>query len=454
MNSKRGYFARAARRAAAAAPAAILGGCLLGPWNLAPQDQPAKVQLEVACMLVRDRPFDTLWLERPLSFASAYDSGLAFVDTAATRIRIVRTDAAPPETVVYRMARAYTRVWLPDSNTHDTVRAGGRYRLEASVAWDAAREFPQAHAPRVDSLWAETYVQRRYAIRDTALVPIEALHPSLSLGLPAGSAGKALADSAALGALYDSLEGIRSLAARGITRGDLRRYLQGYPVLKPLLRGDSAYFIFDPSQAAASDANTDRIGRWSRQWYFLQDFDARDYGGLVAQYAYDTTGYRILDPLTQALQANFGGKPPDSANLFQVSRTRFLGITAKAVAGAHGYPDTLAWGNRNLLYAGRDVIYFYAVDSLYVEYQRSLNPSFGISLGGDGGGRGGGGGGGFGSAGNLVHYSNIEGGDGYFAAAAVDSFPVHLSALKDTFSVPALEQAWRKHKDDRNNRGF
>jgi hypothetical protein len=444
MNFERGWISKIVL----AFSVALLGGCLLGPWNLTPQDQVAKVQLEVALMLVQGKPFDTLWIERPLTFANGYDSSVAFINSAASETRIIRTDVSPPETVLYRMSSIDTRAWLPDAGGRDTVRQGARYRLEASLDWDAAREFPRLHAMRMDSLTAETYVQRHYAVRDTAWAPLESLHPALSLGLPPDLVSRALADTAVLDHLYDSLEAIRSLSRMGVGTMELRQYLGGGLVMRPLAKGDTAFYIFDPTKVVDPDpANPDPIGRYSRQWRFIQDLDKRDFGGLSVGYAYDTTQARILDPLTQGLQGLFDGGKVDTAKLYQRGHTRFLGITGKADPGASGYPDTLAWGNRNLDYTGRDAIYFYAVDSLYVEYQRAFNPSFSISLGGDRGGntrR---------AANNALHYSNIRGGDGYFSAAAVDSFVVHLVALKDTIPVPILHAASIERDKRRNQRG-
>ncbi len=427
--------------------ALALSGCLLGPWNLTPQDQQAKVQIEVACMLVSGKPFDTLWLERPLDFNSAYDSTAAFIDTNASTVRIIRTDVTPRETTMYSMSLPYTRAWLPRA-PGAVARAGGKYRLEAFIRWDAARTYPQTHAFQVDTLSAEAYIQARYHIRDTAYAPLEAMHPSLSQGLSANTASAALASDAGLSALYDSLDAIYPLRNHGITQEDLSQYLKGYPVQKPLHRGDTAFYIFDASKVKdANPGNPDLISRYSRQWNFLQDLDKRQFGGLVASYMHDTLGNRILDPLNQALQAARGRTSIDSAQQYQQGQTRFLGLTGSVVAGNTAYPDTVAWGNRNLSYTGPDMIYFYGVDSLYAIYQRSLNSGFTVSLGG------GGGGGGIGrGAGNVVHFTNIEGGDGYFSAAAVDSFPVFLRAMQDTLPLPALHQAWLV-RDAKRRRG-
>jgi hypothetical protein len=444
MSSERGR----ARAIAALASACLLAGCLLGPWDLAPQDQIAKVQLEVSALLVQGKAFDTLWIERPLTFANGYDSSLAFIDSSASKVEVIRTDVAPPETVSYRMSPVDTRAWLPVPGSPDTVRPAGRYRLEARIRWDAAREFPQAHAFRTDTLSAEAYVQRHYAIRDTAWVPLEALHPALSLGLPPALVARALADTAVLRLLYDSLESIRSLSRHDVGPAELRTYLAGGLVMRPLAKGDTAFYIFDASKVAdPNPANPDPISRYSRQWRFIQDLDKRDFGGLALAYAYDTTGARILDPLTQALRNLFGRGKIDTARLYQRGNYRFLGITDKAEPGASGYPDTLAWGNRNLDYTGRDVIYFYAVDSLYTEYQRAANPGFRFALGGDGGG------GGRVPANNAVHFSNIRGGDGYFSAAALDSFTVHLVAMKDTIPVPILHAASLARDQRRGGQG-
>ncbi len=442
MSSERKWI----KRLAAPAAALALGGCLLGPWDLTPQDQVAKVQLEVALMLVQGKPFDTLWIERPLTFANGYDSSAAFIDSAASRALVIRTDASPPETVSYRMSSSNTRVWLPEAGSADTARQGGRYRLQAWLKWDAAREYPQRHEWRTDTLTAVTYVQRHYAIRDTAWAPIESLHPSLSLGLPPALTARALADSQTLGRLYDSLEAIRSLSRLGVEKEDLRVYLAGGLVLRPLTKGDTAFYIFDPAKVTdPNPANPDPIGRYSRQWRFVQDLDRRDFGGLAVAYAYDTAQARILDPITQSLRSIFGNEKVDTAGLYQRGHIRFLGITGKADPGVTGYPDTLAWGNRNLDYTGRDAIYFYAVDSLYVEYQRAFNPSFSISLGGDRGGNS------RRAANNALHYTNIQGGDGYFSAAALDSFTVQLIALKDTIPVPILHAASIERDKRRGN---
>jgi hypothetical protein len=435
-----------ARAVAALALAGLLGGCLLGPWDLAPQDQIAKVQLEVSALLVQGKPFDTLWIERPLTFANGYDSSAAFIDSSASRVEVIRTDASPPETVSYRMSPIDTRAWLPVPGSPDTVRPAARYRLEARIRWDAAREFPQAHAFRSDTLSAEAYVQRHYAIRDTAWVPLEALHPSLSLGLPPALIGRALADAAALRRLYDSLEAIRPLSRIGVGPADLRTCLAGGLVMRPLAKGDTAFYIFDASKVPDPDpADPDPISRYSRQWRFVQDLDKREFGGLALAYAYDTAGARILDPLARSLQNLLGTRKIDTARLYQPGDYRFLGLTDKAEPGASGYPDTLAWGNRNLDYTGRDVIYFYAVDSLYTEYQRAANPGFRFAPGGGGGGRV--------PANNAVHFSNIRGGDGYFSAAALDSFTVHLIALKDTIPVPILRAASLARDQQRGGRG-
>jgi len=405
--------------------------------------------LEVSTMLIQGRHFDTLWIERPLTFSNGYDSSVAFIDTSLTHVYVIRTDVNPHDTVHYQMSSVDTRAWLPKQNLQDTARLvviGGRYHLEAHVNWDRAREYPSEHEMHMDTLRADAYVQKSYAISDTAWVPLEALHPSLSLGLPAKLINSSLADQKILLHLFDSLSSIYSFSKHSITISDFKNYLSGGLVLRPLLRGDTAFYIFDNTKVPDPNVtNPDPISRYSRQWKFIQKLYVPDFGGLAIGYAYDTTRARIIDPQPSPFQSLTNKNKVDTAGLYQRGHTRFLGITASTQPGVSGYPDTLSWGNRNLGYTGRDVIYFYAVDSMFVEYNSRTNPGFSFSIGGNGGG-----GGNRRAANNSVHYSNIMGGDGYFSAAAVDSFVVNLIAVKDTVPIAVTHSA-SILRDDRRN---
>ncbi len=434
-------------------PAMLLVSCLLGPWNLTHQNSPAKVQLEVSCILVSGHPFDTLFLERPLSFNNGYDSTIGFVDTTASQILVIRTDIAPSETVSYAMSPMDTRVWLPRrrGNLQDTVRIGAHYHLAASIKWDAAHEFPQAHEFHLDSLNAFTYIPTHYHIAQTAMVPIEALHPSLSIGLSLATTSLALSDPNQLQNLYDSLNTLHSLTQNNITKKDLAQYLQGQLVLKPLHTGDSAYFIFDSTQVMGLNSqDPGSISRFAQQWKFIQDIDHKEYGGLISILGFDTSASRIIDP-TPSLQSLFGDKKIDSARLYQIGNRRLLHITAAILPGITSYPDSVGWVNTDFKYTGHCVLYFYSVDSLYINYQRGINPPQILNLGGGGGGNGGGGRNR--APANIVHFSNIQGGDGFFTAAALDSFVVEMKAVQNTIPVPALHQAWAKDQQRRNNGG-
>lgn len=433
MNSKpaRAVFHRLMAPVGAMATA-LLAGCL-GPWNVDVNNGQAPVRLEVSCMLVAGRPFDSLWLERPLSFQSAYDSSVSFVDTTRSFLQVIRLDA-PGDTVIYHPDPYNTRLWRPDRL--DTVRIGARYAFRARVRWNASVDFPVNAEWREDTLAAETYVQRLYAINNTASVPIEALHPALSLGLPSGRISLALQDTvSSLNALYDSLNSVKSLSTLNVSVTDFLRYLRGYPVFRPLHKNDTAYYIFDPSSAKDfHTGNSGGIHRYARQWSFLQSFSPLDFGGLLLVGGHDiVNGTRILDPLTKQIHQSLNLKP-DSADLYQTGNTRLSQVHAGTIMGVPGYPDTLPFSNLNIDYAGKDVFYFYAVDSLYIHYLAGINSNQG---GEDDGG---------GNAGNAHPYSNVRGGWGYFTAAVLDSFPVQVIALQDTYSVAALHQAWLNNR--------
>jgi len=278
----------------------FFAGCLLGPWNLVPQNDVAKVQLEGSTMLIQGRPFDTLWIERPLTFSNGYDSSVAFIDTSLTHVYVIRTDVNPHDTVLYQMSPFDTRAWLPKQKLKDTVLLvgmGRRYHFEAYVNWDHALEYPSEHEMHMDTLRADAYVQKSYAIADTAWVPLEALHPSLSLGLPAKLINPALADQKILTHLFDSLSSVYSFSKHATTISDFKNYLNGGLVLRPLRRGDTAFYIFDNTKVPDPNVtNPDPISRYSRQWKFIQKLYAPDFGGLAIGYAYDTTLARIIDP--------------------------------------------------------------------------------------------------------------------------------------------------------------
>ncbi len=424
------------RRFLPLAAAAGLAGCLLGPWNMQVDSQKAPITLNVSCMLVAGRPYDSLWLERPLSLDQQYDSARAFVAADSTRIFVVR-EGSPADTVYYRMDSLDTRIWRPVKT--DTVGVGAHYTLHAFVRWNNAREFPADTSFADDTLTAATYTQGYYSLREPVEVPLEALHPALATGLPLAVEQKALQDTGDLAALYDSLNAIKPWAPLGVTVADFQRYLQGYLVLRPVADGDSVYFIFDPTAAPNPDAGSGGIlQHFARSWHFAQNYDAADYGGLVVVMGWDTTRARIESPLRKEFEQSLSQTKIDSASLYQPENSSVAEILTRGGMQVANYPDTVAISNLALGYTGRNTFYFYAVDSNYANahYRDVVAP-----------GIGGGGGGNAGQSGNVIEPTNVQGGAGYFSAAVVDSLSVQVMALSpDTFSVPALHKVWLRQK--------
>jgi hypothetical protein len=412
--------------------AVALMGCS-GPWNTEVDSKPAPVQLQVSCMLVAGRSFDSLWLERPLSFYRKYDSSTSFIDTVSSDVFIVREDSVL-DTVFYRMSGSNTRVWLPVNNL-DTVRLGAQYHLRASLRWNAAREFPIDTDWRTDTLDAVSRVQSSYNVDHTVLAPIEALHPSLSMGLPGETMRMVLADTAALlGRLYDSLNAIRSLAGKGITPVELFKYLQGTEVLLPLRDGDSAYYIFDASDVPDPDGgDMGMIKRYTRQWKFRQNVAASEYGGVVIAGEFDNSRARIWSPLDKLLSVGFGDSEPDVEKFYQPGQSRLISITEKTPENRPGYPAILPLGNASLGYTGKNTLRFYAVDADYAkDREQEADPASGDMSGGLGDD----------DNGDLPSHSNIRGGIGYFATAVQDSFTIYIQAVSpDTFPVPDMRRS-------------
>ncbi len=432
MNNTPKTYPKFSALAALAALAGLGAAACNGPWNMQAVDGPQPAKLWVSLLLVADRPLDTLWLERPLPLAGKTDSSLAFVDTAQSRIEV---SESPTGTVLrFRPVPGRASAWVSEDTAY-RIKRGTEYAFKAQVRWNAASDFPSGSAYQSEILTATTKVPARYSLDSLAWMPMEALHPTLSGGLPPASYARAGQDTAYRKSLYDSLEAIRSLADRGITEADFSQYLQGQTVFRPVRREDTVFYIFDASTAI--DYSGASQHRYSLPWLFGQVIDKADFGGVILSQHFDSTRARIYDPLQKILDDAFNQKL-DSANYYQRGQTRALQVNGSYAADLKGYPDTLRLSNSVWGYTGRNVLHAYSVDPLYYEYYKGLIQS-GTSTGS-------GLGGGSSRAQNVLRYSNVANGDGYFSAAIADSFAIQIQAVRDTIPVSALRNAWMRTK--------
>lgn len=437
MEKIRKHFTRALARPAALAALAVFGavGCN-GPWNMEAEEGPQRAKLWVSLLLVADRPLDTLWMERPRPLSRKVDPAAVFVDTAQSSVEVVEAGTAGgAETVLrYRPVPDRAAAWVAEDTAY-RVKRGAEYRFQASVRWNVSPDFPGGAEYRTEVLAARARVPSGYSLDSLARMPMESLHPTLSVGLPPASAALARRDAAYRKDLYDSLESVRSLSARGIGEADFARYLAGEAVYFPVRREDTVYYIFDA--APSTDYSGATTHRYSLSWLFGQTVDKRDFGGLIMAQGFDSTGSRIYDPLQKGIDDALGSDL-DSVAFYQRGQSRPMIIAGSYFSGLEGYPDTLRLTNLLWGYTGRNVLRSFSVDPLYYEYYKGLIQS-GVDVGpGLGGGSS--------RPQNVLRYSNIENGDGYFSGAVADSFAVELKAMRDTVPISALRSAWRRDR--------
>jgi hypothetical protein len=406
-----------------------MSGCN-GPWNMEAVDGPKPAKLWVSMLLVADRPLDTLWLERPLPLARKTDPSAAFVDAAQSRLEI--TETGTTTVLGFRPVPGRAAAWVAEDTAY-RVKRGAEYALRAAVRWNAAADFPTGTEYKSEVLTAAARVPEGYSLDSTVDMPMEALHPTLSVGLPAASAALARRDAAYRKTLFDSLESVSPLAARGVTEADFEAYLNGGTAFHPVRRNDTVYYIFDP--AMVKDYSGASTHRYSLPWLFGQNVDKQAFGGVILSEHFDSTRARIYDPLQKGIDEAFQDDL-DSVEFYQRGQVRTMLTGGSYYSDLKGYPDTLRLTNLLWGYTGRNVLHAYSVDPLYYEYYKGLITSGTDQDGGLGGGSS--------RPQNVLRYSNVANGDGYFSAAVADSFALQLKAVRDTIPISALRAAWRR----------
>lgn len=385
-----------------------------GPWNMTPESDDSAPRLWVSSLAVADLPFDTLWLERPMGIEQGYDSTAKFVDTAASRVLVIREDLA--DTIEYRLAPGSGVAWLPTEPV--IVARGATYRLSAKVRWTTA-----SGDQREDEISASTTVPRIYSILPWALAPIEALAPWAS-GL-----AKVSDASRDRRAILDSLK---------VTDATLDSARANLPVYRPVRKEDTVWYIHD--DAKVKDILGKTVQRAYRTYLFGQAIRRSDWWGNLVTQNFDTAGYYIENIISKQIHVSIGSSP-DSVEFYQKGNLRVLDMNPaygdqQFPAEVNAIIDTLAkavggdvepylMSNVYLAYTGRSVQRFYALDRNHYEYfARQSNAS------------------------NALRWSAVRNGDGYFSSAVVDSFPLYVRATQDTFSVPALHAVWCREQKE------
>jgi hypothetical protein len=265
---------------------------------------------------------------------------------------------------------------------------------------------------KVSDLVATTYTPKVFSQGPVLQAPLEALFPTLAAsGFAAfqswaGSTSKPVQDS---------------LAERSVSSSTMDSLKRGLPVFRPIRSGDAVWYIRSQENVAGLDGSS--IQRDDRAYLAPQTLDRPVFGGILAFQRFDSTRARILDPITQTLDATLGKKSftsTDSARYYQKGQWRSIDFT-DAYAGKLTYwPDQMQIKNLDIGYTGLNVFYSYAMDTTYAAHLRGLS-----------------------NASNSLGYSNISGGTGYFSGAAADSVSIYVqSPTSDTFAVADLRHAY------------
>lgn len=405
---------------------AMLGlvGCN-GPWNMEPSDEPGgDPRLQLSFFAVGKKDFDTLWLERTQPLAQDYDSTRAFVEEATM---VVSRIGDPTDSVSYRPVPGSGVKWVP-VRSHKVV-PGASYEFRASVLWNAARDWPRGKELRRTELSATTTVPSQWSISDSVFAPLEALVPSLSVGMP-------INDSSWYAKELDSLLPGRRERYR-ITSATLDSLRNGDMVMRRIHSGDSVLYISGFSRRVKNSAGQEVLLPY-RDYQFHLKYGA-GFGGAFSVQRFDTSRAFIQNIIQMQFRETLGKTGytrEDSATMFQSGDTRYyfgpMPVTATEMVG---WPDIFLFSNLGIGYTGMNTLYIYATDSYYPSYNASLQ---GLA----GGDR------------TTIAYSNVNGGTGYFSGALVDSFKLDVHVLvADTFAIrdlrrSACREAWKLHVEN------
>lgn len=416
----------------ASASLLVLGACN-GPWNIDPSDEVGRdPDLVVSSLVVGGRPFDTLWLERTLPIQSAYDSTLRFVDEATI---LVRNESDPTDSVRYQPGEGSAVAWVPVETR--IAKPGATYVLEAQVRWNASREWPQGRDVRTTRLRASTTLPSEWSVQATApQAPIEALIPSLADGTLPGP------DSATLRAWDRERPG--AVARWSLGLGTIDSVRAGIPVTRPVVWGDTVWYIHSDARAV-TNLGGQPITLSNRQYVYHLRHGA-GFGGMFSVQHFDPTSARIEPALVKALRNALGEKTrstEDSASDYQAGGSRYLESYPAYANAILGWPGQLNTSNIAIGYTGRYLTRYYAVDPRFFNYSQAKT----AIAGGDK---------------TANRYTNIEGGQGYFAGALVDSFMLQVRTNSpDTIPVEALRGAacrvawdWHIHDGRRFDQEF
>jgi hypothetical protein len=409
---------------AIAVGAAVLGSaallsCIQGPWDYTPSNPPLYRGIWAEAYVVADKPIDQVCFAKLLELDEKRTPNFAFYANA--EVSIAGSFANGDQTLLLK-----PKALLPNCFEGDPAALplkGRTYDLQARFVWDSAG------TEVTTRLTAQATVTDSFSIQRQAVAPSIAFIGGFGAGgtffnpadldkLPTGIQETMLKefpdevqelativnDSAKLRIFFlgDSATqtppkgGPLTLRLRELIKKDQRMYEEG---------DTSLYYISNADLNTLSHYFTSIRGRGVK-------------GVLVSQY-WDTLASRIINPF----QTFFGQKPDSSSYYFPGDKRRLVFYpSAENKAKGFNILDSIGVVN-TWFFTGRNRFYFYACDTNYANYLNT-NTRAGESPEDNP---------------KLVPYTNVQGGRGFFAALAVDSFDVQIKAdpADETFPLQA-----------------
>jgi hypothetical protein len=384
-----------------------------GPWNTMPHNDPVPDPvLRLSLFAVGGKSWDTLHLDRTQPLDLTYDSTRAFVQSATVEVWD-STDGR--RAMTWHLATPSAVLWAPDSQA--SVQAGHSYAVHIHATWNADPDWPVSSTIKTTDLVAATAVPASYSIEKQVKVPAEMLIPQFAAGTESGPADSIL----------DSLERrMPGWAARwNLDVASVDSLKAGLPVYRVANTGDTLWYI-SGNDAKVWNPDGKQVGRAYRP-LLLGQHPGPNFAGVFTVDRFDPNQAWILNAVTRQFMATLGRTSwtrADSAQLYQAGDTYYgYGPYPAFAPDLSHWPEVYTWSNLTFGYTGRNTMYFYSTDTQYIVYQSQLSKQ----AQGDK---------------TSLPYTNVRGGNGYFAAALVDSVQFFIRAEGvQTFQVQALRSA-------------
>lgn len=377
----------------------LLGACFFqGPWDYSPKLRSNYAGLELNAMLVAGRSVQGICIERMYGLNEEYSPAFAWYRSVQLQINGPWSDGTQKNLSLVANPLEPSCFQAQDLTLKPV--AGGKYQLSAVVEWDSAGTGVK------NSISAQMQIPLQFGLQHQlgALVN-KAADPGAAKSSTTPLASGDL--MSAFNTLPDSAR-IKLLAKWGDT---LLIYQADTVKLQSLLPqvladADSLSKIYE-TRWRYSDGDTVLYltgNLNNRPHFFLSKYDSPSLGGVLITQRLDSTGM-IPENSFSAISKRFNGGLVSPRSLAFAGTVR--PILSYPNQKLRGVPilDSISVLN-TYLFGGRNVLYFYGVDSSYQKYvdtyvQGQQDPK------------------------NIPVF-NVQGAWGYFSGAVVDSMTIHV----------------------------